>query len=346
MAILFVMASYQHISHGFEPVFDENSRVLVLGSFPSVMSRANDFYYGNPANRFWRVLAACLGQTSPADDDIAAKRELLLAHGIALWDAIEECDIKGSSDASIKNVVPARVDRIFEAADVRAVLCNGATSGRLYKRYLQWKTGIEAVVLPSTSPANAAWSEERLRERWGEQLGTAFRAIAAGEFAESPLRTSHAAMRTEYAAVELPPKASSYAVHKSMQGNKRKDTKPELLVRQRLRETGLGGYRLQWKVPGRPDVAWPGKKVALFVNGCFWHRCPHCNPSTPKKNVEYWEAKFARNVERDERNLAELERAGWKVHVVWECQLKKAVREDTLARLLPQIAADLGKQLR
>ena len=131
-----------------------------------------------------------------------------------------------------------------------------------------------------------------------------------------------------------------------MQGNKRKDTKPELLVRERLREAGLGGYRLQWKVPGRPDIAWPGKKVCVFVNGCFWHRCPHCHPSTPKKNVAYWEAKFARNVERDEANVAQLEADGWTVHVVWECELKKKVREQTFADLLPKLSQELRKPLR
>ncbi len=85
------------------------------------------------------------------------------------------------------------------------------------------------------------------------------------------------------------------AVRKSMQGNKRRDTKPELLVRQRLRAAGLTGYRLDWaKAPGRPDIAFPGRKIAIFVNGCYWHRCPHCNPSMPSKNVEFWEAKFRR----------------------------------------------------
>ncbi len=131
-----------------------------------------------------------------------------------------------------------------------------------------------------------------------------------------------------------------------MQANKRKDTKPELLVRARLRAAGLTGYRLQWKVPGRPDVAWPGKKVALFVNGCFWHRCPHCNLSLPKSNVEYWQVKFDRNVERDAANLEALEADGWKVHVLWECQLKKKVVDETFAELLPILAAELGKELR
>lgn len=141
------------------------------------------------------------------------------------------------------------------------------------------------------------------------------------------------------------PPASSEAVHKSMQSNKRQNTKPELLVRKRLREAGLTGYRLQWKVPGRPDVAWPGKRVALFVNGCFWHRCPHCNLSLPKSNVEYWHIKFERNVERDERNLAALRDMGWRVHVIWECQLKKKKIDETFAELLPVLAEELGKRL-
>ena len=98
------MAEYQHIVQPFDPVFDRHSRTLVLGSFPSALSRTNEFYYGNPRNRFWRVIAACLGEEVPGDHDLAAKRMLLLRHGIALWDVIESCDIKGSSDASIRNV--------------------------------------------------------------------------------------------------------------------------------------------------------------------------------------------------------------------------------------------------
>ena len=192
-------SDYQHISHGFEPVFDGRSRVLVLGSFPSVLSRENAFYYGNPQNRFWRVIAACAGEPVPPnegeplsgdggaalpggeplaggarpatlEESIEAKRALLLRHRIALWDVIESCDIKGSSDASIKNVVPARIEWVTSAAPVQAVVCNGGTAGRLYKRYLQKRVGIEVVVLPSTSPANAAWSLERLVARWGEAL--------------------------------------------------------------------------------------------------------------------------------------------------------------------------------
>lgn len=368
------MASYQHISHGFEPVFDERSRILVLGSFPSVLSRENAFYYGNPQNRFWRVMAACLGEPVPQnegglsddgrpltlEESIAAKKQMLLEHGVALWDVIASCDIKGSSDASIKNVVPAQVERVLEEAHIGAVICNGGTAGRLYKRYLQWQVGLAAHVLPSTSPANAAWQLERLTARWQEELLPLLEAAKTGALGEVPSPSSvkrgfvtagakagaTGESRVDIVTVRVPsPPASNYAVHKSMQGNKRANTKPELLVRERLRKAGLTGYRLQWKVPGHPDIAWPGKRVAIEVRGCFWHRCPHCKPSAPKKNVEYWEAKFARNVERDAENVHKLEEMGWRVHVIWECQLKKNTIDATMADLLPELAAELGKEL-
>lgn len=134
------------------------------------------------------------------------------------------------------------------------------------------------------------------------------------------------------------------AVRKSMQGNKRRDTKPELLVRQRLRAAGLTGYRLDWaKAPGRPDIAFPGRKVAIFVNGCYWHRCPHCSPSVPRKNVEFWEAKFRRNVERDKRALAELEELGWLAITIWECELKRDRIDETMERVIEQVRS-AGKQ--
>lgn len=268
------MATYQHISHGFDPVFNERSTILVLGSFPSVLSRKNDFYYGNPQNRFWRVLAAIAKE--PVPETISEKKEMLLSCGIALWDVIQECDIKGSSDASIKNVVPVQVEFITRTAPIKRVICNGATAGCLYKKYLLYKVGIEAEVLPSTSPANAAWGFDRLSERWlaaldGVQPATDDEVDSFECERKSVKRAGKG--EVEYAQVRIPvPDASSYAVHKSMQGNKRKDTKPELLVRQRLREAGLGGYRLQWKVPGRPDVAWPGKKVSLFIHGYYMKR--------------------------------------------------------------------------
>lgn len=125
------------------------------------------------------------------------------------------------------------------------------------------------------------------------------------------------------------------AIKKSMQGNKRANTKPEMLVRQRLRQAGLTGYRLQWKkAPGRPDIAFPGRKIAIFVNGCFWHRCPHCNPSVPKRNVEFWEAKFTRNVARDAKAQAELTEAGWTSIVIWECELKRDRIDQTMERVI------------
>jgi DNA mismatch endonuclease (patch repair protein) len=108
-----------------------------------------------------------------------------------------------------------------------------------------------------------------------------------------------------------------------MKGNRGRDTKPELTLRRLLREAGYSGYRLQWRVPGRPDIAYPGRRVAIFVNGCYWHRCPHCAPPLPRAHREFWEEKFARNRERDSRKTAELERLGWTVLTVWECQLRE-----------------------
>ncbi len=112
-------------------------------------------------------------------------------------------------------------------------------------------------------------------------------------------------------------------VSKSMRSNKRKDTKPELILRKALRENGMSGYRLQWKVPGRPDICYPGRKIAVFVNGCFWHRCPKCNLGLPKSNVDFWKTKFEKNVARDDRNYKALEEEGWRVVVIWECEIKK-----------------------
>ena len=117
-----------------------------------------------------------------------------------------------------------------------------------------------------------------------------------------------------------PPMSDS--VVKSMKSNKRKDTSPELLVRKALRVAGYPGYRLQWKVPGRPDICYPGRKVAVFVNGCFWHRCPFCNLPIPKHNSDFWRDKFDKNVARDKKNISLLEDQGWTVVVIWECQIK------------------------
>ncbi len=136
------------------------------------------------------------------------------------------------------------------------------------------------------------------------------------------------------------------AVKKSMKGNKRANTKPEMLVRERLRAAGLTGYRLQWKkAPGRPDIAFVGLKVAIFVNGCFWHRCPNCNPSMPKHNVEFWEAKFTRNIARDQRALAELEQMGWQAITIWECELKRDHIDATMERVVKAVRAARTKAL-
>mgnify|MGYP000055080797 CR=1 FL=1 len=155
---------YTHVQHTFEPVFDEHSRILILGSFPSVKSRENQFYYGHPQNRFWRLMARLLNV--PVPQSIDEKKTMLLTHGLALWDVIASCDIKGSSDSSIKNVKPTELRKILDASNIKQIYANGSKAGQLYKKYQLPLTGMEAVVLPSTSPANAAWSLERLCEAW------------------------------------------------------------------------------------------------------------------------------------------------------------------------------------
>ena len=112
-------------------------------------------------------------------------------------------------------------------------------------------------------------------------------------------------------------------ISRVMSANKGKNTKPEIALRNALYQNGLRGYRLHWKkAPGRPDISYPGKKIAIFVNGCYWHRCPYCDPSDPKTNVEFWLEKFLKNKERDKRKQAILESQGWKVLVIWECQIR------------------------
>lgn len=158
--------TYTHVSHDFEPVFDENSKVLILGTFPSVKSRENQFYYGHPQNRFWKVIAGLTESEVP--QTIEEKKKLLLEHGIAIWDVIESCDIIGSSDSSIKNVVPADIERVVANSKIQNIYANGGTAKKLYEKYSQKKTGLEIIGLPSTSPANAAYSLERLLECWQE----------------------------------------------------------------------------------------------------------------------------------------------------------------------------------
>lgn len=156
------------VDHPFPPVMDEESRILILGSFPSVRSREEGFFYGHPRNRFWPMLASVLGEETPLT--IPEKRRLLLRHHLALWDVIASCSIEGSADATVRNAVPVDIRRVMDTAPISCVICNGALAGRLYRQHLQPITGMEAVVLPSTSPANAAWSLPRLVSAWQEHL--------------------------------------------------------------------------------------------------------------------------------------------------------------------------------
>ena len=146
------------VVHPFSPVVDGHSRVLILGSLPSVKSRENHFYYGHPQNRFWKVLAG----VCQAEEE---KKAFLLANGIAVWDVIASCRIVGSSDSSIRDVAANDVAGLLQDSRIEAVFCNGAKSWELYHRYCE-----QACQLPSTSPANAAWSPERLIKSWGEAL--------------------------------------------------------------------------------------------------------------------------------------------------------------------------------
>ena len=154
----------EHIIHSIEPVFDTESRVLILGTMPSPKSREMQFYYGHPQNRFWRVLAAVLGEEVP--QSVPEKKAMLLRHRIALWDVLAECEITGASDSSIRNPVANDLSVILDHAPVQAVFTTGATAWKLYTRLQKPHTGIEAVRLPSTSPANCAVKIEALTEAY------------------------------------------------------------------------------------------------------------------------------------------------------------------------------------
>lgn len=175
------MADYQHLTHEFEPVYNHDSRILILGTFPSVKSREYHFYYGHPQNRFWKVLAAITKEPVPAS--IPEKKQLLLSHRIAIWDVIQSCEIIGSSDSSIRNVTPADIPGLLKQSSISAVFGNGNKACKLFETYTRPmllaslpgnQQGIEALSsihkLPSTSPANAAWNLERLVEYWGREI--------------------------------------------------------------------------------------------------------------------------------------------------------------------------------
>ena len=139
------------LNHPFGPLYDESSRVLILGSFPSVKSREQNFFYGHPQNRFWKVVSAIFEQ--PVPQTIEEKKQLILGNGLALWDSIASCEITGSSDSSIRNARANDIRIILDSCNIERIYCNGRKSHELYKKYIEPQTGREAVCLPSTSPA-------------------------------------------------------------------------------------------------------------------------------------------------------------------------------------------------
>ena len=152
------------IIHPIKPVYNHASKILILGSFPSVKSREAEFFYGHPQNRFWKVTSAVIGERVP--ETIEEKRAFLLRNGIAVWDVIHSCEIVGSSDSSIKNVTVNDLTSILSEAQIQNIFVNGKKAYALYNKYIKPQIDIEAVCLPSTSPANAGWNLERLIEAW------------------------------------------------------------------------------------------------------------------------------------------------------------------------------------
>lgn len=158
------MEEYSYLVHTFKPVWDENSKILVLGTFPSVKSREYGFYYGHPQNRFWRVVAAITNQITPVT--IEDKKKLLLASNIAVWDVIASCSIKGSSDSSIRDVIVNKLSPLLTGSRITGIYANGAKAHELYMKYSYKETGMEITRLPSTSPANAIYTLEKLVDAW------------------------------------------------------------------------------------------------------------------------------------------------------------------------------------
>ncbi|MGN0483200.1 MAG: DNA-deoxyinosine glycosylase [Lachnospiraceae bacterium] len=159
---------WQAVTHTFGPVYDSRSQILILGSFPSVKSRQQQFYYGHPQNRFWKLLARIFGEEN-VPDTIPKKKTFLLQHRIAVWDVIESCEIIGSSDSSIRNVTPNDIAGLLEQTQIKTIFCNGTKSYELFQRYVAdtiKDASVTVEKLPSTSPANAAWKLERLETAW------------------------------------------------------------------------------------------------------------------------------------------------------------------------------------
>lgn len=152
------------ITHPVPPVYNKESQILILGSFPSVKSREGEFFYHHPQNRFWRVICGIYNESLP--ETIDEKKQLLLRNRIALWDVVQSCEIIGSADSSIKNVIANNIDSILEQAKIQKIFANGGMAHRLYKKYLYSKVKMEIIQLPSTSPANASFSLEELIKIW------------------------------------------------------------------------------------------------------------------------------------------------------------------------------------
>ncbi len=161
---------YVHVQHEFPPVYDEKSRILILGSFPSVKSREQEFYYGHPQNRFWKLMKRIFDCENVSLDTIDEKKQFLLDNNIALWDVIKSCDIKGSSDSSIKNIEPNDLELIVNNSDVKKIILNGGKAYELYEKFYGGKHMPAAVKVPSTSPANAVWTLDRLENAWGREI--------------------------------------------------------------------------------------------------------------------------------------------------------------------------------
>jgi hypoxanthine-DNA glycosylase len=158
----------EHVKHTFAPVYNSASKILILGSFPSVKSREQGFYYGHPQNRFWKVVAEIFSCEIP--QTIEEKKNMILNANVAIWDVIDSCDIIGSSDSSIQNVIPNDLSIILNHANIDKIYANGKTAAKLYEKYSQNLTGINIITLPSTSPANAAYTLKRLIESWKQIL--------------------------------------------------------------------------------------------------------------------------------------------------------------------------------
>ena len=152
------------VTHEFPALFDDTSEVLLLGSIPSPQSREQGFYYGHPQNRFWKVLANVLNEPLPATID--EKKTMLLKHHIALWDVLDSCTIVGASDTSIEDPVPNNISALIKKSKVTRIFCTGATAHKLYQKLCAKDVGLDAVKLPSTSPANCAVSLEKLVEAY------------------------------------------------------------------------------------------------------------------------------------------------------------------------------------